>query len=66
MGGTASEGDILEEQKMSRKHKSKKDLEANGKYGRFENEPIDDRPVDESNDIHGRTSSSSATPDRIL
>ena len=60
MGGTASEGDILEEQKMARKQKAKKDLEDGGKYGRFEDEPkLDDRQHD-SNLIHGRTSSSSA------
>ena len=64
MGGTAavSEGEILEEQKVSRKQKAKADLESHGKYGRFEDEPRD-VIVDDSHEIHGKTSSSSITPE---
>ena len=63
IGGTASDGDILEEQKESRKKKAKADLESHGKYGRFEDEKLEDRIVDDSHDIHGKTSSSSISPD---
>ena len=56
-----SEGILIEEQKKGRKNKNKGDLESHGKYGKFNNEEIDDRPMDEKS-IHGRTSSSSTPP----
>ena len=57
----ASEGVLIEEQKQGRKNKGKKDLESHGKYGKFADEELDDRPLD-AGSIHGRTSSSSTPP----
>ena len=60
LGGTASEGDILEENKVERKKKTRSDLEA-GVYGRFEDEKhFDDHLHDASGELKDfRTSSSS-------